>query len=242
MSLPRFFVETPLDLGAAACLDPEQSRQVRSTLRLRPGDEIVVFDGSGAEGVAALTAIQKESVAYEVRAIEHPQREPVLRLRVGLALLRGERFDLAVQKLTELGVSRITPLTAERCVVSFPVAADWERRAGRLLRVAREAAEQSERVTVPLLDAPITPAALLQDGPLISLVERADATPLSAVALAGQLTIAIGPEGGWAPRELAQFRAAQVNEASLGRLILRAETAAIVAAGTLLQRGWHELQ
>jgi 16S rRNA (uracil1498-N3)-methyltransferase len=185
--------------------------------------------------------MKKDAVGYEVRSISTPEREPTLNLRVGLALLRGERFDLAVQKLTEIGVARITPLAADRCVVSFPVAADWERRADRLLRVAREASEQSERVTIPRIDAPLSLAAFLGTGQTICLVERAEAPPLAALPLQNAMSLAIGPEGGWSANERAAMGEAQAIEAGLGRLILRAETAAIVSAGTLLQRAWHEL-
>lgn len=241
MGVPRFHVSGALSPGGQAEFDDEQAHQARSVLRLRPGDAVVVFDGSGAEGKAVVTTMTRGVVAYEVQSVERPEREPPLRLRVGLALLRGERFDMAVQKLTEIGVDRITPLAADRSVVSFPDAADWERRAARLERIAREAAEQSERVSLPIIDAPLTLGALLRDGPVACLVERDDALPAGALGLGRAMTIAVGPEGGWSPAERSLMLTQGAGQMSLGRLILRSETAAIVAAGTLLQRAWHEL-
>ncbi len=237
MTIPRFFVDTPPATGVEGQLDAEQSRQARSTLRLRPGAQIVVLDGSGAEAVATITGLRKEAVSWRVDSVSHPARQPPIRLRVALALLRGERFDWAVQKLTEVGVERITPLAAERCVVSFPVAADWARRADRLNRVIREAAEQSERVTLPRLDSPVSLPQLLDQGPTVVLVERADAAPIATLPLTADLTLAVGPEGGWSPGELRMI-AERAKAAALGRLILRAETAAIVAAGTIIQCAW----
>lgn len=240
MTTPRFFVQSPVAVGQAAALDPEQTRQVRNTLRMRTGDALVVFDGSGREGHAQVSSMRKDSVEYTVIRVDTPRREPPLALDVALAVLRGERFELAVQKLTEVGVRSIIPLLTERTVVSFEAAADWERRAARLQRIAREAAEQSERVTLPHIAAPLPLPELLTRRAITCLVERDTAPPLASIPLAEVTTIAIGPEGGWSPRERALVRAADVQIASMGSLVLRAETAAIVAAGTLLQRAWHE--
>lgn len=240
MTLQRFWVDASIAHGDQGTLTADQARQVSRVLRLATGDEIVLLNGTGIEARAALTAVDRDRVAWQVVACSRPDREPPLRLTVALALLRGERFDLAIQKLTELGVARIVPLAAERCVVSFDVAREWPKRRERWARIAREAAEQSERVTLPELEPPLSPAAFFQREPVIAFVERADATPLAAVPPAEALALAIGPEGGWSPAELATIARHAAGAASLGRLILRAETAAIVAAGSLIQRAWAE--
>jgi 16S rRNA (uracil1498-N3)-methyltransferase len=235
----RFYVPIELRPGARGTLDAQQTRQVRSVLRLRPGDTIVVFDGSGTEASAVLQTLQLTGAQFEVARIAHPRREPPLDLSVGLALLRGEKFELAVQKLTELGARRLVPLTAARCVVSYDVPASWEKRAERYHRIAREAAEQSERVTLLDMTAPMSLAAFLEREPVIALVERSDAHGIAAVPLARNMAVAIGPEGGWTPDELLGIERHAAGRASLGRLILRAETAAIAAAATLIQRAWN---
>jgi 16S rRNA (uracil1498-N3)-methyltransferase len=238
MTLARFHV--PLDLypGARGALDERQTQQVRSVLRLRVGASFVVFDGSGVEGTATLTTLKQSGAQFEVTAVEEPDREPPLALTVGLALLRGDHFEIAVQKLTELGVRRLVPLAAERCVVSYDVPASWEKRADRYRRIVREAAEQSERVTLLDIATPLSPAAFFERERAIALVERSDAPSISVVPLAVELAIAIGPEGGWAPAELRSIERAAGGSAALGQLILRAETAAVAAAATLLQRAW----
>lgn len=233
------FVPERLSTGATGMLGDEQVRQLRSVLRLSVGDEIVVFDGSGAEARATIATLDRSSGSFQIEAVHNPRREPGIGLTVGLALLRGERFEIAVQKLTEIGVRRITPLSADRCVVSYSDAREWAKRASRLERIAREAAEQSERVTLPKLDSPVTVAEFLErERGVIALIERADAVRLHDLPSDSSVTIAVGPEGGWSDAEINLLAASGVTAASLGSLILRAETAAIVAAGTIIQAAW----
>lgn len=232
----RFHIATDLRPGVRAALDERQTQQVRSVLRLRAGACIAVFNGSGAEASAELMTLQQSGAQFEVVAVEYPQREPALDLTVGLALLRGDHFEFAVQKLTELGVRRLVPLSAERCVVSFDVPASWEKRAERYRRIAREAAEQSERVTLLTIESPVSVEAFLERESVVALVERADAVNVANLPLMSPLALAIGPEGGWSPRELRAIERDAAGMASLGQLILRAETAAISAAAVLIQR------
>lgn len=236
MATPRLYVPGPLAQGEIIELAPDQARQLRTVLRLRTGTAICLFDGSGLEARATLVRLESSSAAAAVVGLTRPQREPVLRLTVAPALLKPAAFELAVQKLTELGVARIVPLATERAVVSYRDARDWERRATRLERILREASEQSERVTLPELAAPLRLTDLLDQQPVVALVERADAQPLSQIELGPDTALAIGPEGGWTPaeRELLQQRAAAL--VSVGRLILRAETAAIAATAVALLR------
>jgi 16S rRNA (uracil1498-N3)-methyltransferase len=238
VTAPRFFVDTALSPGAEGTLTPEQSRKVRSVLRLSAGSRLLLCDGTGKEAVARVVSLHGTSVVWHADEVEEPDREPPLDLTVGLALLRGERFDLAVQKLTELGVRRIVPLRADRCVVSLEVARAIQTRVDRYRRIGREAAEQAERVTLPVIDLPQTLDTFLSDWPVTVLVERTDASPLSQLQVGEAFALAIGPEGGWSDRELTRIAANAHGTASLGRLILRAETAAIVAAGALVQQSW----
>jgi 16S rRNA (uracil1498-N3)-methyltransferase len=123
-------------------------------------------------------------------------------------------------------------------VVSYEAAADWEKRHARLARIAREAAEQSERVTLPSIEPPSAVEAFLERYAPIALVERASAPPLASLVFGAEVALAIGPEGGWAERETRAIEHAAVGVASLGGLIYRAETAAIVAAGVVIQAAW----
>lgn len=240
MATPRFFVSYELKPGARGVLDASQTKQARSVLRLSAGSLLTLFDGSGVEATARIMTPSQAGATFEVQSITSPEREPPLRLTVGLALLKGDRFEVAVQKLTELGVSRIVPMLTERSVVSFDDARAWLKRAERYARIAQEAAEQSERVRLPEIAEPAALAGFLHHQPAIVLLERAASVPIGSIAPQSELAIAVGPEGGWSEPEQRLIAASAAGTASLGRLILRAETAAIVAAGTLIQRSWAD--
>ncbi len=238
----RFIVEQPLVAESRVLLSREQGRQVRSVLRLRVGDPLEIADGLGRVADARIASVERNEVAVDIESIRDESARLPIRLTIGLALLRGERFDLAVQKLTEIGVSSIIPLAAQHCVVSYAVDREWERRATRLRRIAIEATEQSERTTVPLIEQPASIADILRnsnDEPLFALIERSDdePLPLADVEPFESATILIGPEGGWSEAERGLLRE-HTKSVTLGPFILRSETAAIVAAGTLMQRAW----
>jgi len=236
MSVPRFYTATRLAAGEVVTLATEQARQLRNVLRRQAGAQVVLFDGSGAEAVARVIRLESSETTCLVEELSWPQREPECCLTVGLALIRSANFELAAQKLTELGVARIAPLAAERSMVSYPDARDWAGRAARLQRIVREAAEQSERVTLPEIVQPQDLKSFLDAQPVIALVERSAALPLATLEPGDVVALAIGPEGGWSQTECAWIEAHAAATASLGRLILRAETAAIAAATLVLQR------
>lgn len=237
MSVPRYFVPGPLEQGVRGELSGDQARHFNRVLRRGSGDKLVLFDGSGVEATATAAEVGSRAVTYDVRAISRPDREPPMRLTVGLGLTKAGAFELAVQKLTEIGVARVVPLETRRSVATYRDARDWERRAARLERIVVEAAEQSERVTLPEVTAPSPLAEFIATTSPVVLVERGETVPLASVDLRPELAIAVGPEGGWAPEEFKLIKSgAEATMASLGRLIYRAETAAIVAAGTLIQR------
>ncbi len=242
----RFFVGQALAAGEVVRLSPGQARQARSVLRLRPGGMLELFDGSGVVAHARITLMDRQNVEALVETVRACDRELPLDLTVGLALIRGERFDLAVQKLTEIGASSIVPLSAQHCVVSYPVGREWGRRAERLRRIAIEAAEQAERVTVLRIAEPVSVDAFLAAHPpesTLALVERSgpDVSPLMDAPTGETAALMVGPEGGWSDAERRQIHAS-ARPVSLGTLILRSETAAIVAAGALMQRAWATRQ
>lgn len=240
MATPRFYVPDALAPGSEGVLDAGQSRQARSVLRLSAGDLLTLFNGTGIEATARVVTPAKSGVPFIVESVDSPEREPPVSLTVGLAVLKGDRFEVALQKLTELGVSRIVPLLTERSVVSFDDARGWLKRAERYARISREAAEQSERVILPEIAKPTALAEFLHQQPVIVLLERAASVPIGDIAPGEAAAIAVGPEGGWSEREQQLIAETAAGTASLGRLILRAETAAIVAVGTLIQRSWGD--
>lgn len=204
-------------------LDPDDRHHLERVLRLRAGDPLTVGDGQG--GWRPATFGPEVVPAGDI--VRDPAPEPAL--TVAFALLKGERPELVVQKLTELGVDRIVPMAAERCVVR------WEgdrarRHVARLRRVAREAAMQCRRTWLPEV-TDVQPFATVASWPGAALAE-AGGQPLDL----RHPVVLVGPEGGWAPPE----RAAGLPTVSLGRLVLRSETAAIAAATLLVAQrdGW----
>jgi 16S rRNA (uracil1498-N3)-methyltransferase len=234
-SLPkhRFHVAGEIHEGSEIPLTRDQASQITRVLRLGAGDAITVFNGDGYDYRATL-----RTSGRRLLGIPSGEREPALNwgqpdAHLGLALLKSDRFDLVIQKAVELGVTRITPLNTERCVVSLPV--DRARqRIERWRRVAREALEQCGRADrvdiVPPADFAEFLAMECSDLRVLAW-ESEDGRDLSGSVgpTIGTVALAIGPEGGFTDDEVRLARSAGFQIVSLGPVILRSETAAIAA-------------
>jgi 16S rRNA (uracil1498-N3)-methyltransferase len=222
--------------GASASLTPEARHYLRDVLRLSPGDAVELFDGAGGAWEARIDP-DFESLALGARRASRRAGAEVWLL---FALSRGERPDLVVQKATELGVSRLVPWVAERSVVRL----EGERAEGRVRRwrrIAEEAARQCGRDDVPEIGAPASlPEALGGVPPGFGrlVLHREGGGSLDAVfpAPAGGFAVVVGPEGGLTGGELRVCEASGCVRVGLGPRVLRAETAAIVAAALVLAR------
>lgn len=218
-----------------ASLTPEASHYLRGVLRLPPGAEVEVFDGTGGEYRATLG--RGDELVLGPRRQAAP---PGARVWLAFALSKGEKSDLVVQKATELGAERLLPWAAERSVVRLQPG----RAAGRVRRwrrIAAEAARQSGRSDVPVVDAPAPLPQVLAAAPpgfVRILFHAGGGAPLMDVVEAGAagFLAVVGPEGGLAAAEMEACRAAGARLASLGPRVLRSETAAIVAAALLQHR------
>jgi 16S rRNA (uracil1498-N3)-methyltransferase len=200
----------------------DDRRHLERSLRLRPGDPLTVADGAGSWRPAAFG----DEIEPTGPIVAEPER--ARRLVVGFAPVKGDRSDLVVQKLTELGIDVIVPIVTERSVVR------WEgdraaRHRERHLRIAREAAMQSRNPRLPTIESP-TPLARFLDAWPGSVLADPDGAEGPA-ALGERTVVAIGPEGGFSPAELAGRLAVRLP----GR-ILRTETAAITAGVLLVAR------
>jgi 16S rRNA (uracil1498-N3)-methyltransferase len=228
----RFYASGPLEAGTTVTLPERVSTQIFRVLRLRIDDVIVLFDGCGLESEARIVEAGKKSVLAEITS--EPRRGVVPaspRLHLGQALLKSDKFDLVVQKATELGVSALTAVENERCVVSLPV----DRAPARLERwerIAIEALEQSERADFVDIDGPIAFEEMVSrsvaDLKLIA-AERSCSQHLWELIVPGlrDVTVLIGPEGGYTDRELEIAERGGFQPVSLGPTILRSETAGI---------------
>lgn len=200
----------------APVLDDADRHHLERVLRLRPGEPITVSDGRGAWRACWFGA-ELEPVG----PIEQDPR-PAPLLTIAFALVKGDRPELVVQKLTELGVDEIVPFVAARSVARWD-ATKAARQAERLALVARAAAMQSRRTWLPLV-APLASFADVARRPGAAMAERGGAAPSL-----DHPVVLVGPEGGWSDEE----RALDLPTVGLGPNVLRAETAAI-AAGVLL--------
>ena len=183
-------------------------------LRIREGDEVSVSDGDGAWCVASISANGEVRVIAEV---VH-EAEPSWRVGVGFVPVKGEKPELAVQKLTEVGVDDIVVVTSVKRQVVKWEDDRREKNMERLTKVAREAAMQSRRTRLPVLSVVSGVADLTRAGAAVAEPNGDPLTPADRF-------IVVGPEGGFTDDELAGF----TNKVSLGDFVLRAETAAIVA-------------
>jgi 16S rRNA (uracil1498-N3)-methyltransferase len=224
VTLHRFFVAHGDAAGDRFAIPAAIARQVRTVLRLRDGELIVLLTGDGSEQVCRLDGA--DCVVEERRAAIG---EPVHRLTVVQALLKGAALEEVVQHATEVGVAAFRLVVTERSVARELSS----RRLERLRAIARESAEQSERGMVPSIEPPAPLRDALQPGSVL-LLERHRSTVLSE--LSPPATVIVGPEGGFTPGEVAAATASGATLAGLGPRILRAETVATAAAAVILSR------
>jgi 16S rRNA (uracil1498-N3)-methyltransferase len=224
VTLHRFFVAPDAMRGDRFPLPESIVHQVTRVLRLQDGDRLLLLDGEGQAATVRLVG-----GACEVESRQPAGGEPMHRLTVWQALLRGDRLEPVVRHGTEVGVAAFRLFVSERCVTREIS----PRRLERLRSVAREAAEQSERGIVPEVAAPVPFREALAPGSVL-LYERSDGSRLGSLIPPEGLVI--GPEGGFAPDEVAFAEQAGLTIAGLGPRILRSESVALAAAAVVLSR------
>ena len=241
MRLTRCHVDLPLSAGAKATLPEPAAAHLVRVLRLREGDECVLFNGDGNDYDARIVAAGKRGGEVEVTGARPVASESPLRIVLLQGIARGEKMDWILQKATELGVVAVVPVESERSEVKL----DGERVGKRIAHwrsVIVAACEQSGRAVVPAIAAPMPLASALDAQPawagLRLLLDPSAGQALDAVAghSSRELMLAIGPEGGWSPRDRDLLQAAGFVGMRLGPRILRTETAGIAAIAVLQSR------
>lgn len=243
MTAHRFFISPDSFQGQQVRLVGEQAHQVAHVLRLRPGQSIIVLDNQGWECEVALAQVGRGEVIGEVVDRRPAGGEPAVALTLYQAFLKGEKWEWVLQKGTELGVTHFVPVISERTIVRE--AAVKPERIARWQRIVQEAAEQSGRGRLPQLVEVATlqeAAGQLARFPLAMVAwEGATGCGVREALAAGtrpeRVALLVGPEGGLEGGEVEMARAAGARVITLGRRILRAETAAVVGAALVL----HEL-
>jgi len=240
MRLHRFYISEIVGSKTEVILsDSQVAHQIRKVFRLKKGDLLIVFDGSGSDYVCGVEDFQDDNIVLGVREVSKSRFIPEREVILYAALVKKDTFEWIVEKATELGVTKIVPVIAERT----------EKKAvneDRLKKIVIEASEQSGRGSVPevavvitLKEAVIALQAQIQDGTDIkSIAFHTDAELYTPALISGNENLAcfIGPEGGWSPDEIALFHEYKIPVKSIGTQVLRAETA-VVATLSLVMFG-----
>jgi 16S rRNA (uracil1498-N3)-methyltransferase len=234
----RFFAAKENIQNGVVTLDEQESRHLKTVLRLRQDDEVHVFDGDGSEYLCRvdLAASRRQTLSIVSQALPRSPESP-LKLTLASAMLKGDKFDLIVQKAVELGVTTLIPLSTHRCDVKFGGA---EKRLERWERIALDATKQCGRAKRMSVLPPMTFDDLLvsKKHSINILFAELGGSDLNGAAQAEEdaVTAIVGPEGGWSDSELEKARHAGFSIVTLGGRILRAETASLVIAALLQHR------
>jgi 16S rRNA (uracil1498-N3)-methyltransferase len=229
----RFFVDKFDD--KRAIMAGEAAHHLGRVLRAQPGQLYELSDGANV-WLVRIETVSRDQVNFEL-VEEIPGFKPALQTILLLAVVKFDAFEWALEKATELGVSQIVPLATERSEKGLLAAA--AKRSERWQKILMEASQQSRRVQLPSLRTLVKPAAAFatfQTGERVMLSESAEAKPLKTILegkQSGFAVLAIGPEGGWTDSEFSAAGQNGFQEGSLGKLILRTETAVVAALATL---------
>lgn len=240
MRLTRCPIDLPLQPGQTLSLPEEATNYLVRVMRLREGDRCVLFNGDGHDYRATIVSSGKRDAQAHIDDAQWLDNESPLAITLLQGIARGEKMDLILQKATELGVSAIIPVNAERTEVKLD-AARAEKRLAHWRSVVGSACGQSGRARIPALTPPQSLAVAVDTLPADTL--RLTLDPLGAHRLASLsqapangVVIAIGPEGGWSPRDRQQLQEAGFQGLQLGPRILRTETAGLAAIAALQAR------
>jgi 16S rRNA (uracil1498-N3)-methyltransferase len=235
LTVPRIFLPCPMEVGFLCALREEDQTYIKSVLRLKKHDHLVVFDGRGHEYQAMIRQIQSNRTVVEILK-KYPLQDKSVRITLSQALTKAGKMDFIIQKATELGVDEIVPFQSARCVSRLT---DDKKRqkASRWQKIAVEAARQCGRADVPVISPCVDFQEMIGDGERkgvkIIFWEEETQAGLSDVLRhqhsewEEEFFIVVGPEGGFFKEEVDRAREAGFQSVSIGRQILRVETAVL---------------
>ena len=237
MSNPVFLIDAAIELiaGNAFRLDGDEGRHAAVVRRITVGEVVDLCDGQGSRATGSVTSVGKDWLEIQVDVVTLEPR-PELTITAVQALAKGDRAELAVEMLTEVGVDSIIPWRAEHSVVKWDNA---EKALDKWRRTVREATKQARRAYVPEVAQLHTTDQILERiavADLTVILHESATSALAQVAIpeSGNVLIVIGPEGGISPRELEVFAGAGAQVVRMGSSVMRTSTAGAVAAGVIL--------
>jgi len=237
--MPRFFIDYTPAVGTTAVIEGVDARHIAGALRMTAGETLTLCDGKGTDYACTVTAVERERVTLSVNAATPTTAEPTLAVTLYMGLPKGDKMEMIIQKCVELGVTAIVPVATSRCIVKLD-GKDAAKKQTRWQKIANEAAGQSGRGILPVVETPISwkqalsrfereNTLLCYEGggaPIGQLVSPAD----TAVSLV------VGPEGGFDIAEVEAVTAVGGRIATLGPRILRCETAPLAALAVLMEK------
>lgn len=242
MRIPRYYIDQALDCGQTLSLPDELHRHAVQVLRGKVGDALILFNGQGGEYHASFSEVNKRNSSVTVSHFDDVDRESELDITLVLALIKSDKFDFAIQKAVEMGVTAIHPVVAARSVLNLK-AGRLEKKIQHWQGVIHSACEQSGRTKIPELLA-VEPFSdyLMRDDNRVRLTMLPEATKaLSELTLPDKpISLIVGPEGGFRDDEVDLIRQQGIQTIKFGPRILRAETA-VVAGLALCQSNWGDI-
>jgi len=238
--MPRFYAPQPRIVDGILTIEGEEAKHIRKVLRLRPGDDVLIFDGSSKEYEGTIIKEKASSVLIRIREIHPSQNESPIRITLAQSLLKGEKMDYLIQKSTELGVKGIVPFFSSRSVPLLMEKSRSTARHRRWEKIAIEASKQCGRGVLPQIMPLMTYSEMLKNVPpnsvrllfweregehLKEVLEQSDRNT--------EIFFIVGPEGGLSQEEVDAGKREDFIPVNLGRRILRSETAAVCLLGIL---------
>lgn len=236
MRLSRIYQSIDLHSNALVSLSADASHHLAKVLRAKVGDEVMIFNGRDEESVCVIEAIEKKQVVVKVRELIRVSRESDLTIHLGQVMAKGDKMEFTIQKAVELGVASITPLFSERCEIKL-TKDRMDKKIEHWQEIVVSACEQSGRTRVPL----VLPVQNFDEwtqkaGAKIILDPRGEQDLKNVPADLKEISITVGPEGGFSETEINAAREAGCQIIHMGPRILRTETAALAAISTLQLR------
>lgn len=228
--MPRFFVSKEMIRDGAVTIIGSDAYHIGRSLRMAVGDEIYVSDGEGAQYLATLQKIRDDECVAQI-VCECKSSEPEMSLTLYMAYPKGDKLETVIQKAVELGATRIVPFESSRCI-KRPKADKVAKQSERLSKIAEEAAKQCGRCILPEVALPLSYTDMLRDAQgselkLICYEKESDRTikALLSEKKPASIAVIVGCEGGFSPEEISEAIEAGCHSVTLGKRILRCETA-----------------
>lgn len=231
--MPKFFTARENISENRIIIDSEDAKHIKKVLRLSEGDAVTVCDGRGIDYEAEIEKIEQNRIICTILSSSMCDTEPEVKVTLYQGLPKASKMDYIIQKTTELGISRIVPAKLSRCVVKLENSSAETKKVERWQKIAYEAAKQSGRGVVPEVSMPMTIDQIIEeikDSDLCFVPYECEQVTrlkdvLSVSAMINKVSFIIGPEGGFDITEIEKLRAAGIKTITLGRRILRTETA-----------------